>query len=405
MAESLLPVRTGMETFPVKYFNFLDPIANANNVLLTEHNRMLYILVESAVNMPYMVYLYRLNLFTSEMTSLGTINMTESKMGPYTYIGGFLVDDEYLYFSVGTGNTVTFIYSYRISTLEFVNMSQYSGASQYNQNYGYMTWKDSHTIVLPTAWGMLFFDTKTFEYTLVDSATSTNRWSTAIGEHKIMMTRSNNTTPSIDVYDMDTQQWSTITLTSAATASVCYGGDGKFYAANTQYLYIIDEATGTVETRDVPWTDVRTISASNGVVFVTCSNSRRIYIYDVHARMYKFIIAPWSIPGWSYSNVTIPFTISGYFFVGRNTLMVIDYSGYSKYKFGSAYESFTLMYSEQHQEDFIYDDRFVSFYDTYMTIHDGNIEYDFETIDEENNIRSASISKSDYKKLQRVSIK
>lgn len=396
----LLPVKTGMETFPVKYFNFLEPDVSPYNVILAEWNRTLYIMVMRGGSTPYWVYLYKMNLFTSAVSEIGKFSLQSSTMGNI-YIGGFLVDDGYIYFSRGEGQAIM-IYVYRLSTLEFVYARQYAAAVQ---DYGSLTWKDEHTIVLPLSNGVLFFDTITREFTAKTQSTNYNYlYSPAIGKHSIILARANNNTPALIVYHMDDDTWSTIALTSYSSATaVCYS-NGKFYAANTQYLYIIDEVTEQVETIAVPWQNVRTIHVTNDTVFISSTGSQKVYIYDLHAREFRYVIAPWTAGSWTYSSIITPFSLSGYYFIAKNTLMVIDYSGYSKYNFGSPYDSFVVQYAADNMEEFVYDPRFVTFRDTFMTINDGDIRYDFETIDPENHIRSATISKSDYKKLHLVSI-
>jgi hypothetical protein len=47
----------------------------------------------------------------------------------------------------------------------------------------------------------------------------------------------------------------------------------------------------------------------------------------------------------------------------------------------------------------VYDNRFVTFTDDNMWIHKGDITYDLSVSDPENNIKSCSVSKSQYNKF------
>jgi hypothetical protein len=70
-----------------------------------------------------------------------------------------------------------------------------------------------------------------------------------------------------------------------------------------------------------------------------------------------------------------------------------------------------LLYNESTKDSYIYDDRFIKFTDTYVTIQDGILQYPdidrglvLETLSEERHIYAVSISKDDYNVLKGINV-
>ena len=205
------------------------------------------------------------------------------------------------------------------------------------------------------------------------------------------------------MYNMKTDVFSSITNLPVQSASaVCYG-DGKFYIAQVNRLIIYDEETETVEdTIVVPWTKPKTISYTNGVLFVVCADVINLYIYNIRDKIYKVVYLPWSIPNLSQTSVTRPCAFKGYFFLPYRTMCVINYTEDSKYNMGYVFDQYVFITNRDNSEKYEYDDRFIELNESYLTIKDGDLEYTTTEIDEVNHIKKISVNKSDYNKIKSI---
>jgi hypothetical protein len=82
-----------------------------------------------------------------------------------------------------------------------------------------------------------------------------------------------------------------------------------------------------------------------------------------------------------------------------------------KYNAGPIVQHIKLLYNKSTKDSYIYDDRFIKFTDTYVTIQDGILQYPdidrglvLETLSEERHIYAISISKDDYKVLKKINV-
>lgn len=398
MAQHLIPVKTGNEQFPVSYRTYLPAIQNYQSFVSTISHHMLYIAtyVQAMDANEYALYVYTLNLVTWAMELVGVI--PRSSIGN-SLVGSILVDDEFLY--VASGTTAT-IYIFNVDTLAFVTSTNYS--SNAFRAYGKMQWLDEHTICTAFSNGLLFFDTTSRTFTFKQGSLSYNLSDICAGSTAIIMNQADYPYNTIITYNKTTETFSTITLPTSNIAVSAYE-NGKFYVANTSKLYVIDEATLTIErTIDASWGATRSISITNGSIFVSCTSSPNIYIYDMTSGWKWFIIAPWTIPGWSGTNIFIPNAAYNWFFYPFRTLCQMDYSGQSKYNFGPKALSVSVLFNESNKSHFTYDERFVEFTDTYVMVKDGSYDVPLQTIDEVNHIKSATIHKSDYNILKKLSL-
>ena len=114
---------------------------------------------------------------------------------------------------------------------------------------------------------------------------------------------------------------------------------------------------------------------------------------------------PWTLGQMGSNNICRACVSEGYWFLINETLMIADYTGYSKYNFGYKYESIIVMCNRSTMLQFTYDPRFVTFEETFVSIHNGDIDYSLTPIEEGSDIKSTRVSKSDYKFLNRVQFK
>ena len=77
----------------------------------------------------------------------------------------------------------------------------------------------------------------------------------------------------------------------------------------------------------------------------------------------------------------------------------MNYVSSAKYNMGYKYNQYTFLTNESFKKEYKYDKRFVTFNDSHISIHTGNIEYVMEIYDETNCIMCTSINKTDYRKF------
>ena len=455
MSTHLLPVKTGRESFPVKYRNIHPYSLTWYGTFTCERSKCLYIGAQAyrasattpsqGVNDGRMYFYYQ-NLITNEFYEMGAVTWEQLQS---TYATWMLVDDNYIYLTLYAKSTIA-IYSKR--TLAIVGRYKYD-----NNDFGAlgkMVWFDNHTIVMAHLAGVLFFDTVTKEFRYVARPVGGNysAMDIAAGKDHIMLTPTSGNT--VLVYRISDGTFSTFTLQTSTVARCCYADD-RFYIANTQALYVWAEYVEEMESIvAAPWTDVRSLNYTNNTFFATRTSSSRVYIFGfdfqfvltkerpsnwssnytdyftlddqrrpVHVRSeggvipewvedtyyekeytlqdHRFVNMPWTVPASSVYFQIEPCTFEGFFFVARETLAIIDYSGNSKYNFGSKYDVINLVFNRSNQSQFTYDPKFIVFTDTYMTIRNGDLRYTFSEYDAGGGLtlKRAVINKAAYKQF------
>lgn len=413
MSQYLLPVKTGNEQFPVRYRNIFPGQWNPIYGILCEHNKVMYMLSEQEYNQYYperdgMAVLYKMNLFTSDVSKV--CNFTYSQLGSNA-CGSILVDDHMLYVSSGNNSTNAKILVFNLkknSDASITDPLPLIGTYSYNMtNYevrcnGKILWLNDHEIVVLTRSGFLFFDInrRIFSPKTYSSIIDYNDF--AVGSVCCVATRNSTSSPHLFVYNYQSETYSTITLPTSNIACITYE-NGKFYIANNGKLYVYDEETMSLEnTYNGAWGDPKTISVTNGIVFITVKSSNKLFIYDTTQTKQNSIYLPWTING---TNQIQPLAWEGFYFILQNTLGIINDVSISKYNFGPKYENMVIMLNKSNERIFSFDPKFVQFEDTFMTLRDGNLEYTLEPIETSSSIKSVSISKTDYKFLNQISIR
>lgn len=426
MSSHLLPVKTGNEQFPVIYRN-TGPLPGSGSRIVSGltavHNGTLYCFKQGNFNhyatstQTGEAVLYTINLFTGEMKKYAQFAFNRLW---YQYIGSILVDDNYIYLS-SSCTTVSSWESYHSdrypimiifklkdendSSLTLQRIGAYKYTLAVGSAYGRARWYDSTHICVTTENALLLFDIKTHVYQTIAHNLNWSIRDFAVGKELIVATRNSTSSPTFWGYRISDGTFFTGTAPSNGIACIDYY-DGKFFFANANYLYIYDENTETfTTTKNIPWTTPHCVCVSDFAVYVISNSSSRGYIYDYKSDFAQTFIFPWTINTLvGDSDIYRGCVSENYWFLNHNTLMICDYSGYSKYNLGYIYKSFVIHCNETTMETFTYDPRFVSFDETSMYVHDGNIDYDFEST-EQTNIKSAHISKSDYKFLNRIEFK
>ena len=406
MSQHLLPVRTGNEQFPVQYRNVYS--LNLAAGITTEHNAILYILKQGVTGGTTLgkAYLYTLNLFNGVLTKYAEFNY-DTDLGNYAYIGGMLVDDDYIYFTLASGLPRVLIFKQRDptaadATMQLERVGIFSYYTDSIQCYGKIAWYDENHICLITNYGVSLFHIHQYLFEPKPGSSSIGFRDFAVGDRYVMLTTGSNTSYR---YNRSTNEYSSFNLSTSGAACVAYN-KGKFYFTNVNYLHIYDEISESIEiTRNIAWTTPRDVHAYNGVVYLVSDSSARAYIYDATNDQTQTYYMPWTLGQMGSNNICRACVSEGYWFLINETLMIADYTGYSKYNFGYKYESITVMCNRSTMLQFTYDPRFVTFEETFVSVHDGDIDYPLTPIEEGSDIKSTRVSKSDYKFLNRVQFK
>jgi len=416
MSEHLLPVKTGNEQFPVTYRNIGYGVDSYYCGITYEHNAMLFCLKQNHYNSNQSAtyngkaFIDVINLFTGDIRHYAELDyFTDLDQSD---IGGIVVDDNYLYISNAWTNTDSYrrIFIFKLKDwsspslqLERVGAYKYSGG--YYAATGKLIQCDRNTLVSMTRTDLILFDINHRAYIPYAHGFGNDIRDYAVGNKYIVITKDANSTPNVRLFNRSTKEFTSVSLPTTGVASVGYYG-GKYFFANANYLYIMDEETLEIlTTKNIPWTKAADLCVSDHAVYVIQDNSAYAYIYDYeHDETQKFMLS-WTIPTTNTSNITRCCVSENFWFIYRNTLMSCDYSGYSKYNFGYKYESIVVLCNISQIQKFTYDSRFVTFTETFMFVHDGDLEYTFEPVEDQEHIKSVSISKSDYRFINSIQFK
>ena len=417
MSTHLIPMKTGNEQIPVQYRTLTN--LNPGSVASVVHNAMLYYMVQQYgyydPDVGAVTQLYRLNMFTGEAILYATFTKEQLTRGLFNRLGAILVDDENLYITPRNDGISIITFKLRDPSipfdpntpLTFVRTSVPGAWGYRAQAYGRLQWYDKNTICMPAGSdGIAFYIKQTgVWYRKMNTQGSPTTKDFAVGKKFIFLTNSASSSDTVFGYRIGTNPdlFFKFSLPTTNPAVVCYDPDHKrFYFANANYLYIYDEETETiVDTFNVPWTQPFSIHYSMNAVYVLCEDSDKAYVYNIDDRVYMSFTMKYTIST-SASYATYACVSDGFWFIPRNQLCIVDYTGYSKYNFGYKYNSLTILCNKQTMNQFQYDQKFVTFDDTFMGIHDGIITYDFVKDETDPRFKIAKINKDDYKFINRT---
>ena len=393
MSTHLLPVGKGSST-TIKYRQ-IKSTGTVTSALTYEYNRMLYVglLLDNTT-----FQLQKIDLLTNEMTKIADI--PKSSIGNY-YIGGMVVDDNYVYLTNAYNGSSSYQTLYRIDlSTQVIKSFRAPGTFQC---FGKIVRYDDNTLIIANNYGFMFFNTLSGTWTYKTQSTDYGtRYDLSVGKNIIMCHYYSSST-TLWIYRIKQDTFGTIELKIKGNSVSCYY-NGKFYIADYNYLSIVDEETETLEsTILVPWSNPKTISCTNGILFVTQKNSSSIFIYDLNKKMYSRIVLQWTVPSLSESGITQPTAFKGYFFLPYITLGIVNYAEDVKYNLGYKFDQFTFIFNAKLKDEYTFDENFVSFEDSYLTINDGVINLTPTVVDAENKIKKVHVNKSQYTKIKSIS--
>lgn len=399
MSTHLLPVKSGNEQLPVLYRNYLPndvQTQDIRSIVSCYSHHIVYVGAE--INNTKLI-VYKFNTFTNTIAPIGDISWVD--LGG-KHVGGILVDDSFIYVS---SVDVSVIRVFDITSLSLIGSFQYNTGAF--GSFGKLQWYDSTTICATVAEGIVFFDTQTRTYTAKTHGTSYAIYDMAVGKKLIIFTIS-GVTDNVVVYSINDDTFTNITLSSSGVCAIGYE-NGKFYVANSaQHLSVIDENTrNIIDDFITANSSPQSVCVDNGVVFMTCNNSNRVHVIDMNTSptTQLYLIAPWSISARNVDRNFIPSASDSCFYIPYITFMGIDYEGRSKYNMGFKYNQFVVVYNLENEPDFTYNHEYVEFTESYVTIKDGKLTYEFDDYDTENHIKSISVSKSDYNIFKTFTLK
>lgn len=395
MSLNLLPVRTGHEQVEVAYKNFLPASVTLNTTASAISHRMLYTAYMIS-NTKLMVY--RLNLVSNVNSLVGEISW--SNLGSQ-YVGSILVDDTFLYVS---SISKTEIRKYRLdNNLSLEGTYTYSTTAP--QAYGKMMWNmNKSRIIIGYNNGFLFYNPMNNSFDYKSNSTTFNFSDFSVGNKYILADRSSSDSSSLMLYDIENDSFEIKAILQSGAVTVSSYFKGSFYITNANYLYILNEETLSLQTIPVQWSlQPRTINVVNDNVFVTISNSAKVYVYNYKINANVIITLPWTIRGYNANYSIINTTYGTNIFIPYFKLAQIGNINSAKYNFGPVVDYEVIYFTETYKNNFTYDPRFITFTDSCMLMHDGIIEKTFVEIDSENHFKKCSISKNEYKHFKNFS--
>ena len=383
---NLLPVGSG-NRLPSRYKNYIGSFINGNEAIESiesavccEHNRCIY---SATLCNNKVVRFAKLNLITN--TSYVIKDIPKTELGN-TYYGDIKVDDNFIYLSPATNNASRTIWKTPNSSSLTVNEYNLTNSDDFNINAGgKMSWLDSHTLIMLYRRGFALFNTLTnsFVYKQAPSQNEARR-DMAIGSI-YALSLYNEESRSAYVCELETNTWYGLTeqfdvqWSGSYKNSICYH-DGKFYVVQRGTLHILDEETMTVTDRiPTPFTtyDPKQIEYADGILYITIQGAPTLFMYNIATRTFSTAGIPFAVDNFSAEGWIRMCAFKGYGFIPNIRLYTVNYSAGAKYNLGYKYDQFMIITNAANAADpdnqYEYDERFVTFSEDNMTIHEGEI--------------------------------
>ena len=402
----LLPVGTSTK-INSRYKNYMSPeteegvtITSINTAMSYEHKREIYTLL--LLN-DTTYRLVKLNLLSNKSVTLWEINKSSFDN---LAMGGFIVDNDYVYMTHSKTNSYRSLW--RVSIYDKTDIKKFTPSSSSDDNFnacGKIQWIDNHTIGISCKYGFMTFDTITTTFTMFKSNSSYISYDMAMSNTLGILTQSaDNNRSSITKMDLSTKTFTDITMKNNKRCVVCYDNTtGKFYVSQQGYVYILNNIGEIEKTIVAPFGTLNpsTINYADGLLYITMQNSNILFVYNISTDEFRSIGLRMTNFNQVYDGLNIlrPTTFRHYFFMPYYQLFVMNYVSSAKYNMGYKYNQYTFLTNESFKKEYKYDKRFVTFNDSHISIHTGNIEYVMEIYDETNCIMCTSINKTDYRKF------
>ena len=406
----LLPVGTSnkmpsrFKSYIGGFINGTEAISKINSAVCCERNRCIY---SATLCNDKIVRFAKLNLVTN--TSSVIKDIPKSQLGN-TYYGGILVDDNYIYLTSSENNSKRTLWRIPLNPDDTtINTYTPGNSDDYNFNaYGRMEWWNDHTIIILYRRGIFLFDTKKLSWTFKASPSQNGaRRDMIVGKRYVLSIYEGNS-DSAYVCEVETNTWKTLpdfgfNWSGSYLNCGCYA-NGKFYVTQQNRMHIVDEETMTIEKSfPTPYSNIipKTVNHASGILYITIQNSPSLFIYDIKNDRFYATAMPFTMDNYVANGWIRPTSFRGYFFAPQIRLYTINFSEYAKYNMGYKYDQFIMVTNKENSETqgYEYDDRFVTFTDSNMWIHVGDIVKSLEIVDPENHIKCCQINKKEYNKF------
>lgn len=432
---SLIPIGSNND-WPMRYKNYLcgtfsddSLVSPIKNAICYEHNREIYTCVQVIRSGVNRVRIVKLNLVANVSSIVIDFDITSlpDYISSNTYISSMLVNDTHIYLSFYQGRGL-----YRIN-LENINdimyFSYYTIQSHTTSTINVqdiiapMKWLDERTIIMCSSKRYIFFDIIRKQYDYYENSALTNNVGKSFDVGNVLLVKAYTVSSKTHIiaYNPTTDTVTDdIILPNSSEAYLCYG-DGKFYVTQSSILNIYTETdTGLVLEKSVitPYTtnipsvyanlklpkEPRTINYGNGLLYITMKNHITMYIYDTTTDQFVSFGMRYTVPStMSNQSIFLPTTFKKYFFAPFDQLLMLAKSKIYKYDMGPKYKQQILLCNSANVSGFNYDDRFVTFNQSHMSIHCGNIIKPLQQLS--GKIKKAEINKNEYKSIINILVK
>ena len=409
--QSLLRVGIG-NRIPIKYLNIIDQDVNSiQAIVFTEFDRVVYMLALVRINNAFTLLIKSINIQNGIVVDLVRRNWYSdvyTAQGSYSPVNGFLVDNDYYYIGAAAYSSSTYnrrLIKINRTTGEVVNTAP-TPRDFYTRYGSQLKWIDDTHILTFSDRSVMIYDTEKDSWTeITHGLGAVGFYRSTIGDKYIVFTVQR----SVYVIDIETYQHVKTFTTSGSNSynwpCVTYH-EGKFYVANySSFIDVIDEETLEVErvANISPMTGANDIEYVNGALYVTqegSDSSNKQIIYRLNEKTHSIIYTPWSaITQKDNSDSWFDtFETHGIYFHAVNTLLLSDYTGYAKYKFGKRFTRNNVSFAIDNIDNMTYDERFVTVDEAGVTVHAGDIQYELSEYNS-NHIASFEVSKKDYRKI------
>ena len=323
--------------------------------------------------------------------------------------GSLLVDDNYMYLVASNFNDTT--YPVRLIRVPFdlgQSVTAYAG-TQWSwdwcgNGFGKAEWISSNQIAVMTYKYFAIFNTTSLSWSFKsDTSDLDNRNEFVVGKYSAINFWYSNDCNGPRVYDKSLNRCTNVTITALPKAikCACYA-DGKFYVTQTGHIYVYTDNPehNMIVEEDIltPYSSLRpkTISCSDGILYVTCANSPTLYMYNITAEQWYSTSLPFNVGAYGIADNFRPACFKGYFFIGSMKLYVTNFNTITKYRIGQKSSVLMIQTNDNFENPYEYDDRFITIDESGINAHTGYITKDLTLIDDENRIfESEPFVKSD----------
>lgn len=412
----LLPVGNSTR-MPARFKNYIgsfingtEAISTINSAVVCEHNRCIY---SATLCNDSIVRFAKLNLVSNTSTIIKDI--PKSQLGN-TYYGDIKVDDDYIYISSSMNDGASNYTIWRTPNSSDTTVDAFSviNSEAYRINgVGRMEWWDNHTLIILLHKGLALFDTSntTFTYKMSPDGYQNNaRRDMVVGKKYVLSLFAGNS-QSAFVIEPDTNTWRSLsddygqTWVGTYLNTGCYH-DGTFYIVQRNRLHFLDEETMKITfSIPTPFTDIdpKQIVYGNGILYILIQNKPSLYMYDIATQTFYATGIPFTMDNWMANGWIRMCAFKGYCFIPQIRMYTINFVDRSKYNLGYKYDQFVIIMNKENSEipdnQYEYDDKFVTFTEDNMWIHDGIISMRLEDIDPENHIKKCTMTKNQYNKI------